>query len=94
MSYIRVCTVFHRRSRGTNLPVKLYGEFIEYLLDIDRERIKAVELDFDGKNVLLYSLGPCVALVDPATEQHHVVKGAANGKEHWWKMSENKKVVV
>jgi len=67
--------------------VRAYGEFIDYLLAKDTG-IKAVELDFEGKNILLYHLGRggVIPLVDPQKKRHTIVKGPCDEKV-WWAMS-------
>lgn len=67
--------------------MRRYGEFIEYLLRKD-PNIKAVEMDFEGKNILLYSLGGLQPLRDPAEVVPHICRGPATS-EHWWRLSQN-----
>ncbi len=88
-------------------PVTHYGDLIEYLLGLARDQggnssrsssvIQAVRLDFEGKNILLYSLGSSGHYegefeAPPDTPQRHVVRGPALS-EHWWELSANNKVL-
>jgi hypothetical protein len=66
-------------------PVKSYSQLIEYLMN-KHERIRAVELDFDGRNILLYylplsleSVGE-LPLVDPALPVAKIVRGVATAE--------------
>ena len=49
-----------RRSDGG--LVKSYGDFIEYLLRKSPE-IHALQMDFEGKNIMLYFLGDTLILL-------------------------------
>lgn len=53
-----------RRHPTTGDAVREYGDFIEYLLGKSAE-VRVVEMDFEGKNILLYYLGACVPLSPP-----------------------------
>ena len=82
-------------------PVRKYGELIEYLLAKDKG-IKALEMDFEGKNVLLYHLGnstinsTCgiqnyellqqLPLRDPGLKKDLMCRGEAVPAV-WWKLS-------
>jgi len=48
--------------------------------------IKAVELDFEGKNILLYFLAGRAPLCDPVAPLSQTVRGPAQRK-HWWLLS-------
>ncbi len=61
-------------SSGTH--VRTYPELIEYLLTKSNQ-IHAVELDFDGRNVLLYSLGNVIQKADPIENEPKVTRGLA-----------------
>lgn len=78
---------FRLVSTGTGGYVRRYGELIEYLLRKDSS-IKALEMDFEGKNIMLYSLGNCIPLRDPTEVIPHICKGTAQS-EHWWRLSNN-----
>jgi hypothetical protein len=80
-----LAALFSLVSTGCGGYVRRYGELIEYLLRKDPS-IKALEMDFEGKNILLYSLGGLVPLRDPAERVPHICKGPATS-EHWWRLS-------
>lgn len=79
----------HRRHPVTGHEVSDYGSFIEYLMH-KSSQIEALELDFEGKNVLLYFLAGRPVLSAPETQRHHIVKGVASA-EHWRALSLNTK---
>ena len=69
--------------------VTTYGSFIEYLLALDpKGQIRAVALDFEGKNVLLYHLGtpPRTHVGDPDQELLSISRGKADSSV-WWHLS-------
>ncbi len=72
----------HRKT-SEGQPVKKYSELIEYLMAKD-PGIKALQLDFEGKNILLYHLADLSdsILRDPAMIKHLVCKGPAT-REIW-----------
>ena len=59
-----------RRHPGSGRPVSDYADLVEYLLS-KSPAVRAVELDFEGKNVLLYHLGQCTPLCDPGSVRSH-----------------------
>ena len=65
---------FPRRKLRNGLQVRLYGDLIEYLLD-KHEDIHALEMDFEGKNVMLYYLAGQIPLNDPNEVIAHLSKG-------------------
>lgn len=83
------CCVYHKqfphRRRSDGGLVKSYGDFIEYLLRKSPE-IHALQMDFEGKNIMLYFLGDREPLADPCQAKTHVCKGIAT-PEMWWKLS-------
>lgn len=48
--------------------------------------IQALEMDFEGKNIMLYSLGNYIPLNNPNEPIPHICKGIATS-EHWWRLS-------
>jgi hypothetical protein len=54
--------------------IRSYDEFISYLMSLHSE-IKGVELDFDGKNILLYYLGDVTPLNDPTIAIPMITRG-------------------
>ena len=46
-----------------------------------------VEMDFEGKNLLIYYLGDHQPLTNPSTAIEHIVRGPAQS-QHWWKLTE------
>jgi hypothetical protein len=78
-------------------PVKKYAELIEYLMSKDKD-IKALEMDFEGKNILLYHLGVephlravhqqeyIIPLRDPSITRDLMCRGPAT-PEMWWGLS-------
>jgi hypothetical protein len=80
--------------------VKKYGELVEYLLDTLSQclpcsdaagqnvypRFGVVEMDFEGKNLLVYYLGDRTPLSDPFKPELHVVRGQAQAR-HWEALS-------
>ncbi len=57
--------------------MRSYAQLVEYLLAKHAD-IRAVELDFDGRNILLYYLPQDVtALVDPAEPLQKITRGVA-----------------
>jgi hypothetical protein len=80
---------FPRRKLLNGNLVREYAELIEYLLEKD-PRINALELDFEGKNILLYFLADRVPLNDPASVIPQISKGIAT-KEKWWALSRQTK---
>jgi hypothetical protein len=95
------CCVYHKQFPTRKLPngdpVKKYGELIEYLM-AKHEDIKALEMDFEGKNVLLYYLGDGRERIDangepfqiprrdPGLKKDLMCRGKAT-KETWWNLS-------
>lgn len=80
-----------RRHPDTGGPVKEFGHFIEYLVSLDPEgKIAAVQLDFDGKNIMLYYLADRVPETDPELSEVHVCRGTANS-DVWWSISRQSK---
>ena len=76
-----------RRHAETGGPVKEFGHFIEYLMSLDIEKkIAAAQLDFDGKNILLYYLADRVPEMDPTMAEVHVCRGSADSAV-WWSIS-------
>jgi hypothetical protein len=72
--------------------VRRYGELIEYLLHKDPS-IHAIQMDFEGKNILLYSLGKVVLpQSEPAEVVPHICKGPAEA-QHWWRLSNNEQQI-
>jgi hypothetical protein len=69
--------------------VKRYGELIEYLLNKSPE-IHPLQMDFEGKNIMLYYLGDRAPLSDPEQPLSHVCKGVAS-PEMWWELSSSVK---
>lgn len=67
--------------------MKSYGEFVEYLLRKD-PGIIPLQMDFEGKNILLYHMGGREPLGDPALAMPHICKGSAVS-EMWWALSSN-----
>lgn len=65
------CCVYKRqfphRRLPSGRPVSEYADLVEFLLAKDPETVRAVELDFEGKNVLVYSLGLREAVVQPGS---------------------------
>jgi hypothetical protein len=51
------------------------------------EKFGAIEMDFEGKNVMIYYLGDRTPLQDVYTPVPHMVRGPA-GPQHWWKLSD------
>lgn len=56
------CCVFprenpHRRLQASGKKVQSYEDFVAYLLEKDPVGIRAMTLDFDGRNTVLYHLG-------------------------------------
>jgi len=76
---------FPHRTAADGHLVRSYGEFIEYLLAKD-PRIGAVEMDFDGKNVMLYFLADVAPLTPPGAVAAHICRGPATPAS-WWKLS-------
>lgn len=80
--------------------VKKYAELIEFLMAKDPS-IRALEMDFEGKNILLYYLGGDqhmlkdenlkygVPLRDPSERKDLMCRGEA-GPEQWWGLSSTK----
>ena len=98
--------VFRKLSNGE--PVRKYGELIEYLMSKDAN-IHAIEMDFEGKNVLLYHLGyitrssqDCststmmtVPLRDLELKVDLLCRGRGpTGPDHWWNLSLTKAHVI
>lgn len=54
--------------------IRTYNEFITYLMSLHSD-IKGVELDFDGKNILLYFLGDITPLNDPTVAIPMIARG-------------------
>lgn len=87
------------RCRSDGSPITSYGDFIEYLM-AKSPLIHAVEMDFEGKNVLLYYCGDVVPMCDrpdtskeypqPSAYQPQIVRRIAT-PEVWWKLSNPKK---
>jgi hypothetical protein len=75
---------------GSGGYVKSYGEFVEYLLRKD-PGIVPLQMDFEGKNILLYHLGGRLPLADPAQVMPHICQGVAM-PEMWWALSSNQGV--
>lgn len=69
--------------------VKSYGELIEYLLNKSQD-IHPLQMDFEGKNIMLYYLGGRAPLSDPQQALTHVCKGVAT-PEMWWELSNSVK---
>jgi hypothetical protein len=69
--------------------VKSYGELIEYLLNKSPD-IHALQMDFEGKNIMLYYLGDRDPLSDPEQSLSHVCKGKAT-PDMWWELSSSVK---
>ena len=67
--------------------MRVYGELIEYLME-KHEDIKALVMDFEGKNVMLYWLAGRAPLQCPEDIIPHFVLGAAT-PAHWWSLSNN-----
>ena len=80
---------FPKRKAMDGSAVRCYGEFIEFLLAKD-PNIQTAELDFEGKNILLYHLGGRVPLKAPEEAELHVVRGPSD-QTHWWSLSTRKK---
>jgi len=78
---------FPKRKLKDGRHVKVYGDLIEYILEMDSE-ISALEMDFEGKNVMLYYLGAAAPLADPMEPIAHISRGVATA-ETWWRLSKN-----
>lgn len=73
--------------------VRKYGDLIEYLMAKDAN-IMAIEMDFEGKNVLLYHLGAdhggfTVPLRDPVLPRDLMCRGEATSS--LWRAKSNTK---
>ena len=76
--------------------MRQYGDFIEYLMAKGEGGIiRAVEMDFEGKNVMLYYLGDGGGVGGgvtpksvPEAFRRHVVRGPATAAT-WWALSGN-----
>lgn len=76
--------------------MKKYAELIEYLMAKDAN-INALEMDFEGKNIMLYHLGTdrdslskrqyTIPLRDPSLPAELMCRGVAT-PEHWWNLSQ------
>jgi hypothetical protein len=80
---------FPKRSLQDKRPVRVYGELIEYLLE-KHPAIRSLEMDFDGKNVLLYFLGGVDPLANPEESIPNICKGEASASV-WWQLSKQQK---
>lgn len=80
---------FPKRYFQEKRPVRVYGELVEYLLE-KHPAIRALEMDFDGKNVLLYYLAGIDPLVNPEEPIENISKGAATAAI-WWRLSKQQK---
>lgn len=69
----------------TGRPVRIYGELIEYLMEKHKD-IKALVMDFEGKNVMLYWLAGKTPLECPEDIIPHSTLGVA-APAHWWALS-------
>ena len=95
---------FPRRKKKDGTPVRKYGDLIEYLLsklsycmncqqikgDLTYSTFGIVEMDFDGKNLLIYYLADQQPLSDPYGVIEHIARGPAKS-EHWWKLTDGHK---
>ncbi len=87
--YVYVC-VCRRLSNGN--PVTSYGELIEYLM-AKSPHIRAVEMDFEGKNIMLYYLGERenhTAGIPLDSYHPQIVRGVVV-PDMWWALSTNLK---
>lgn len=48
-------------------------------------------MDFEGKNILLYSLGSIEPQSEPTEVIPHICQGSAE-PQHWWKLSNNEQI--
>lgn len=67
--------------------MRVYGELIEYLMEKHGD-IKALVMDFEGKNVMLYWLADRTPLQCPEDVIPHLTLGLAT-PAHWWALSNN-----
>jgi hypothetical protein len=64
------------RQNTDGSAVKTYEEFISYLCR-KNEKIEAVEMDFGGRNILLYYLADIRPLSNPEEAIPRIVRGPA-----------------
>ena len=77
--------IFLQSSWYTGRPVKVYGELIEYLME-KNEDIKALVMDFEGKNIMLYWLAGRTPAQNPEDVIPQFTLGVAT-PAHWWALS-------
>eukprot|EP01038_Epipyxis_sp_PR26KG_P009435 gene9435-12714_t len=76
---------FPKRKTSDGMSVKVYKDFIDYLI-AKSDSIKAVQMDFEGRNILLYSIPSYVPIgIQPDTIMPLICKGIAN-YENWKNM--------
>jgi len=76
---------FPKRHLKDKRQVRVYGELIEYLMEKD-PGIRALSMDFDGKNVLLYHLGQESPINDPELPATNICSSVAT-PDVWWRLS-------
>jgi hypothetical protein len=79
----------NRRHPVTGAEVKDYGDLVEYLL-AKSSAISCVEMDFEGKNILLYYMGGRTPLTSPTGRKPHICRGVAT-QDLWRSLSTNTK---
>lgn len=63
------------------------GTLISSQVQPNWSKFGVVEMDFEGKNLMIFYLGDRVPLCDPFTVMPHVSKGRAQ-PEHWWGLTD------
>jgi hypothetical protein len=69
------CCVYRKQFPRRRESVRTYEDLVEHLMSLHPD-IRALEMDFEGKNVLLYWLADRVPLGDPVEPTPLMVKGA------------------
>ncbi len=67
--------------KSTNSPILNFSQF------------GIVEMDFEGKNLMIFYLADRKSHVDPYEPQPHVTRGPATSK-HWWALTEGYKNTI
>jgi len=83
---------FPKRRSRTNEPVTSYEDLVLYLLSLS-PLVKATQLDFEGKNVLIYYLPDHLQPVrDPSTKEPLICKGDDDIIGHIHSLSKNQTI--
>jgi len=83
---------FPKRRSASGELVTSYSDLVQYLLSLS-PNVHATQLDFEGKNVLVYFLPDSIQpLRDPNTKEPLICKGNDNIMQHVYSLSKNQTI--